>query len=116
VLLIALLTLLPGKVIPDINWDFLSFDKLIHFSIFSIMSFLGSLSFNGANRLQKGYKPIVINLLVAIFYGIALEYSQTYIPDRGFDYADMTANIIGSFGGIILFLFFENRATKYRRS
>jgi VanZ like protein len=116
VLFIALLTLVPGKVIPNVNWDFLSFDKLIHFSIFSLMAFLGGLSFNRSNRFQKGYKSILVSLFVAILYGIVLEYSQTYIPDRGFDYADMTANITGSVTGMVLFLFFENRTAKYRQS
>ena len=113
VLFIALLTLLPSKAFPvQINWDFLSFDKVGHFVIFAIMAFLGSVSIKIRLNFHKAYIPILISLSIAILYGSILEYAQTFIPDRGFDYADLTANIGGSLAGIGLFVFLNTKNTK----
>ena len=112
VLFIALLTLVPGKVLPQIDWNFWSLDKAIHFSIFSIMVFLGCISFKITLGSKGVIKPILISLLIAVSYGTLIEYAQTFIPDRGFDYADLTANIAGSGIGILLFLFFNTKITK----
>jgi len=112
VLFIGLLTLLPGKAVPQLDWNFLSLDKIIHFSLFSIMAFLGSISFKISFGLTKAYKSIMFSLFIAILYGTILEYLQTFIPDRGFDYADLIANIGGSIVGIILFLYYNTKITR----
>jgi len=113
VLFIALLTLLPGKALPfQIDWNFLSLDKIGHFSIFTIMAFLGSASFNTKLKLPKASKAAIISFIIAALYGSMIEYTQMFIPDRGFDYADVVANIGGSLTGIGLFIFLNNKATK----
>ena len=112
VLLIGFLTLLPGKAVPQLDWNFLSFDKIIHFSIFSIMAFLGSIYFKLSFGSAKIITPVLISLILASFYGTTLEYLQTFIPDREFDYADLSANIGGSVAGIILFLFLNTKITR----
>ena len=96
IVLIGLLTLVPGKALPQVDWNFLSLDKIIHFTIFSIMAFLGSISFKNRSGLTRIIFPILISLLIAILYGTILEYLQSFIPDRAFDYADLVANIGGS--------------------
>jgi len=112
VVFIALLTLVPGKALPQIDWNFLSFDKFIHFTIFSIMTFLGSASFKNSLGLKRVIMPIIISLFIAVLYGATLEYLQSFIPDREFDYADLAANIGGSLVGILLFLSFSTRIFK----
>ena len=111
VVFIALLTLVPGKALPQIDWNFLSFDKFIHFSIFSIMTFLGSVSFKNRLSSTSIIIPLLISLLIAISYGAILEYMQSFIPDREFDYADLAANIGGAVVGILLFFYF-NKSSK----
>ena len=105
VIVIALLTLVPGKALPQIDWNFFSLDKLIHFTIFSIMTFLGIASFKSSLGQARVIIPILVSLLIAILYGALLEYLQSFIPDREFDFADLIANIGGSIAGVILFLF-----------
>jgi VanZ family protein len=112
IILIGLLTLVPGKALPQIDWNFLSLDKIIHFTIFSIMTFLGSISFTNRSGLNRIIFPILISFLIAILYGAMLEYLQSYIPDRTFDYADLAANIGGSVGGLVLFSFYNTRFIK----
>jgi hypothetical protein len=103
VLFIALITLIPGKSIPDIiDWNFLSLDKAIHFTLFSILSLLGSYSFSKASRPLIA--ALALSILLAVLYGTIIEYLQTMIPDRGFDYADLAANIGGALVGGAYFL------------
>lgn len=81
---------------PDI--DFFSYDKLGHAGVFMIFSFL----------LMKGvWKPheknnlkIIVTLLISACYGLAIEIAQHFIPDRGMEWYDALANVIGSFLGI----------------
>ena len=112
IVLIGLLTLVPGKALPQVDWNFLSLDKIIHFTIFSIMTFLGSISFKNRSGLTRIIFPILISLLIAILYGAILEYLQTFIPDRAFDYADLVANIGGSAAGTVLFSYYNSRITQ----
>lgn len=76
------------------------------------MAFLGSASFNTKLKLPKASKAAIISFIIAALYGSMIEYTQMFIPDRGFDYADVVANIGGSLTGIGLFIFLNNKATK----
>jgi len=109
VLFIGLLTLIPGNIIPDINWNFLSFDKIIHLTVFAILSFIGSIYFKHSDKKKTRSQPVFISFATAVLYGTLLEYLQTFIPQRGFDYADLTANIIGSLAGIVVFLLLNTK-------
>ena len=71
------------------------------------MTFLGGISFKVSSWSAKIKNPVIISVLIAILYGTILEYSQTIIPQRAFDYADLAANIGGSVIGITLFLVFN---------
>lgn len=109
ILFIAVLTLLPGKYLSGIDWNFLSIDKAIHFTVFLILSFLGSLFFKQKNWARTLFTAVSISFLLAIAYGGLLEFSQTFIPQRGFDYADLTANISGAIMGVVLFVIASNK-------
>jgi VanZ family protein len=109
VLFIAFLTLLPGKYLSGIDWNFLSIDKSIHFTVFLILTFLGSFNFKKRTWTGGITTAVLVSLGIAIMYGSILEYAQTFIPERGFDYADLTANIVGALSGIALFLVVNNK-------
>jgi glycopeptide antibiotics resistance protein len=102
VLIIALLTLLPGGAIPNFNWNLLAFDKWIHFGIFAILSWLGILSFKKQNNWLSG-RAIFISISLAILYGTFLEFSQALVPERMFDYNDLIANCAGALFGFALY-------------
>ena len=108
-LFIALLTLLPGSAIPDINWNFLELDKWIHFTVFSVMSFLGVRFFGKYPALSKNKAvTILLSIVIAILYGTSLEFMQSLVPERSFDYADLLANYAGSLFGYVLYRIFSN--------
>jgi hypothetical protein len=110
-LFIALLTLLPGQVIPNFHWDFIAIDKLVHIAMFFVMAFLGAIVFNPTHQ-NKLAKASLLSFLLAVSYGIMLEYFQTFIPQRTFDYADLAANIIGTSLGIAGFFLFQLKTKK----
>ncbi len=110
VLFIALLTLLPGQLIPNvIDWNFLSLDKIIHFTVFTVLSLLGGISLKYGRWRQKVAYPVLTSVLVALAYGTALEFTQALVPQRTFDYADLTANAAGACFGVVLFMLFYNK-------
>ena len=76
------------------------------------MAFLGSIYFKLSFGSAKIVNAVLISLIIASLYGTTLEYLQTFIPDREFDYADLSANIGGSVAGIVLFLFLNAKITR----
>ena len=74
-------------------------DKLIHFSLFFIQSFLTSKTI----YLYKGnfsFNIFIIILLILTVFGSFTEIQQLYIPFRNFDYYDLSVNVIGIFSGL----------------
>ena len=104
VFFIALLTLLPGSVIPDISWDFISIDKTVHVILFAVLIFLGLVASKYGNFTLFGRWPVILTISSAIAYGYMLELIQSFIPQRSYDFADLTADCAGTIVGYGLFL------------
>lgn len=102
--LIALLTLLPGNALPQISWDFLSIDKTVHILMFTGLVFLSLTAHKYGNLRWPGNYPVAASLVTAVSYGYVLELLQSFIPQRSYDFADFTADCIGSLVGYGLFL------------
>lgn len=104
-LLILLLGLTPGESMPSTNvWDFLSFDKIAHFFVFAVLTFLFILGFSKQYTfLFFRYNAVYLAISIAMIYGIIIEIGQTFIPERGLEFADMLANSIGVFAGWFVF-------------
>ena len=82
-------------------------DKWVHFSVFAILSWIGIIWFKQQSNELAG-KAIFLSIVVALLYGTILEFSQSLVPERSFDYADLVANYTGSLFGYILFRGFYN--------
>lgn len=97
-LIIAVLSLLPPSEFPS---QLFNFDKLAHFGVYLIMSFL-MLFFFWKKEFSR--KSVSYTCLFSISYGILLEILQnTSFSQREFDIFDIAANIIGALFGVILF-------------
>jgi VanZ family protein len=85
----------------------MEFDKWINFGVFATLSWLGIITFyqRPNNTLNRA---IIFSFFIALFYGTILELAQSFVPERTFDYADMTANYGGSLFGYVLFRLFYN--------
>ena len=101
---IALLTLLPGSVVPNISWDFISIDKTVHIIMFTVLVFIALVSTTYGNLKIYGKLPKLMSILTAMLYGYVLELMQSFIPQRSYDFADFTADCVGTLVGYGLFL------------
>jgi len=101
ILVVIYLSLSPFD--PDTIEPFPHADKLGHFVMYSIMSFLCLNSFTHKRKFKY-----VIALLLSISFGIMIECCQEALNGgRHFDYFDIIANIIGAFSGALLFFYKE---------
>jgi len=84
---------------PDVS--LFTYDKLGHAFVFFVQSVLlckGLFEINNKHSLS-----IIITLLLSGGYGLMIEIAQHFIPDRGMEWFDALANVIGSFLGVGLF-------------
>jgi VanZ family protein len=93
------LCLSPASSLPEDTWFSLIpfFDKLVHFALFFgiTLSWLNLAS----PRIER---TIMIVLLFGL--GWLIEYLQTFIPGRSFDYQDIIADVCGVLIASILLL------------
>ena len=99
---IAILTLSPGRAVPDVPfWNIPHFDKIVHAGIFGMLSFLMARGTIRQYAGQKIKKAFVISFFVAIGYGLIIEYLQRLVPGRSFELSDLMANTAGAVLGLI---------------
>ncbi len=103
---ILLLCGLPGSDFPEaVNWNFLSFDKLVHAFLFLVLVFLTikGLKLQPAFKIIR-YNSIKIALIWAFFLSIITEILQGWLfLERHADINDAIANIFGSIIGLLVF-------------
>lgn len=93
-LVIFALCATPGQFIPSAHWlDLLSFDKLVHATMFFVLS---SLVIIAAARHNKTKGVMIMGIGLCILYGGLLEYMQaTCFSNRSADWLDFIANSFG---------------------
>jgi len=95
--------LTPGEQLPKTP-DVIGFDKLIHFSLFLILTFLwGRVGRKDKKGKLNKVKLFTNYLVFGIGIAILVEYLQQFIPGRSFDLWDMVANILGGVIGTVCF-------------
>ncbi len=100
---------LPGSDLPGKGFfrSIDNFDKLVHLVLFGgVVLLWGSWSHLRMPGDREWFRSLVGITLGVIVLGIAMEYVQLYfIPNRGFDKADISADIAGclaAFGYLIM--------------
>ena len=73
-------------------------DKLIHFVLFAILSFLWGAYFLSSETLHPKQIQLLI-IILASSYGMGMEYYQQYFTERSFSYWDGLADALGSVAG-----------------
>lgn len=100
---IFILCATPGQFIPSVSWlELLSFDKLVHASVFFILCFF--LLVYGV-KTKQSLAVICLYFLITVVYGGLLEIMQAkFFSNRSADVLDFIAN---SFGALVAFAFFK---------
>ena len=100
--MISLLLLVPGKNLTEVGLDIPHLDKLIHFVMFSGLSFLFLSYWNKRKKIVNRKIKMTVIISFSIF-GVLIEVVQeVFISGRYFDVWDIVANVIGVIVGVIL--------------
>lgn len=80
----ALLAQSPPK---PASFSFQHADKVAHFVVFFVL----------AGTLHLAFRPRVwVGMMLLLFYGVAIEAIQYYIPGRGAEVLDVVADMVGA--------------------
>ncbi len=89
---------------PD-SGSLLQFDKIAHFAVFAILSFLMTVGFTKQHTIQRiRHHAPAFSISISSVYAVGLEISQALVPDRNLNAIDLVANISGVLTGYLLFL------------
>ena len=108
-LLLAFLSLMPGKQGDFFLFNIPHIDKLAHFGMYAIWAFLVFYAWH-ANSTMKKASIMWLTALAGTSVGIFLELGQYATSmGRSLEIMDMVANALGAIGGSYLGLFQNNR-------
>jgi VanZ family protein len=106
-LIVLVLTLIPGPAIPDVGFSF-RIDKIVHFFLFGIQMVLTAYALE-KHTLSRGAPahPILVSVIFSIAAGVGIEFLQRFVPGRSFSVFDMVANTIGVGIGYYVFRYLK---------
>jgi len=84
-------------------------DKVVHFIMYAVFSFIWAESFLVQNHFKKRYLQFLFSFLFAFLYSLLMELLQSFTKYRTADIYDAVANFWGAFFGIFIFYFSENK-------
>lgn len=91
--------------LPAEIWDLFQPDKLAHAAVYGLLTLLIIYGFHTLER--KNRFAIFFAVFLSTLYGISMEIVQyTFFPNRYFEVLDIFANIIGTFGSLLLLKYF----------
>ena len=95
---------IPGHAFPRAP---LGTDKLVHVAMFFILGWLLHRAFTHQSLELVSKMSLYLTQVVTILYGFSDELHQLFVPGRTADMYDMTADAIGGFLFIVVFLIFR---------
>lgn len=100
--IIAILSLIPPSEIKVPGFVFQ--DKIGHVAAYGLLAWLTIWS---VSKSAAKVKPVYL-LFIVILYGVTMEFIQLkFFLYRSFEIFDIVANIIGSFGGYLIFKYLK---------
>lgn len=106
VILVCVLSFLPGDRLPEVKWDFISIDTLAHLGMYSILAALLFTGFAIKNLNLSKVRLYLLLTLAAIAFGVMVELVQEFfIYKRHFSMKDIVANSFGTIFGILAMVF-----------
>lgn len=111
-MIIFVLLAMPGSDVPRLSFlSFLPMDKIVHFILFAVFSFLLSIGFLRQYSFPRiRFNSIIIAFCISVIYGGVMEYLQgTVFEDRTSDWIDFVMNLCGTIGGLCTFAILKTR-------
>jgi len=100
-ILLAVLSLMPGQQSNLLLFGIPHIDKIAHFGMYGIWSFLVFRAWNNHSK-NSAQKIMWLTFLLATVSGLILEIGQiTLTVGRTFEMSDIIANALGSLGGVL---------------
>lgn len=85
-----------GQSLPKLTFTLIGIDKLAHFMLFGMQSFL-LIYAHQKGRANLDWIHVHVAVAIGIAYGVFIEFLQYAVfINRSYDYADMVADAIGS--------------------
>lgn len=101
---ILLLTTMNANSFPKAFDNMVGSDKLAHAAVFGLLTAL--ILWGLKKQGHATSKMMLLAPVISSIYGLAIEFAQlAFFPHRHFELFDIIANIIGSFGIWLVFLF-----------
>jgi len=96
------LSLSPASMYSHFKIRIPYFDKLVHFSLYVVLSVLILVSL--INLPKSAFVSISVVVLSSFFFGLLMEILQFSLPyiHRSFEYGDLLSNFIGAVAGTFL--------------
>lgn len=86
---------------------FLAFDKVVHFLEYAFFALLVFRSISNISPKVSLNQAVTFSAVGVIFFSLADEFYQRYIPGRHFDYYDILTDVLGAL--LVLLLLWINR-------
>ncbi|MBS4034928.1 MAG: VanZ family protein [Ignavibacterium sp.] len=94
----------------------MSIDKLVHFGVFSMLTYFLFFTFSYQEKIWFIKKHRTgLTVIVASLIGIGVEVYQLYNPTRSFNVNDMIANLSGALFTVVLIKYLPKRIKKLRK-
>jgi len=84
---------MPSRDLPEMPVG--NFDKIVHFSMYFVLSVLLMKAMYYHSRSLTGGKVFLFTLIIVGMYGILMELFQSFVPGRTPSLADVLANVAG---------------------
>lgn len=85
-----------GNSLPRVSFELIGIDKLAHFILFGVQSFL-IISAHQKGRVGIDWKKVHTAIAIGIIYGVFIEFLQYAVfVNRSYDYIDMAADALGA--------------------
>ena len=92
-------THLPQAAMPGLGGG----DKFYHFAAYSGLAFLIAWALDSARLPGPPWKFVYLTLLVGASYSLFDELTQELVPGRTFEFADISADLLGTALGLITY-------------
>ena len=109
IVIIGILSLLPGDKLPVIKFDWFEIDTLVHIFMYTILSFLMLIGFY-FKKNEPFLRTALYIAVASMLIGLVIEILQgSVITNRFFSWKDFAANDLGVLMGMLIYYHYNKK-------